>query len=141
MLTVKWFVGDGDLEDVHMIRRVVFMGEQKISEADEMDGTDHLAQHMVVYKDDVPAATGRLIMVNGKLHIGRMAVMKEFRGKGYGALTIEYCVQKAKEEGHKELYASAQVYAKRFYEKSGFMAYGGEYDDAGIPHVMMKREI
>ena len=141
MLTTKWFAGNDDLADAHFIRRVVFMGEQNITEADEMDGTDHLAQHLVIYENGKPAATGRLIMVHGKLHIGRMAVLTEHRGKGYGALAIKHCVDRAKLDGHKIIYAGAQAYAREFYEKSGFVGFGDEYDDAGIVHIAMKREL
>lgn len=78
-------------------------------------------------------------MVDEKMHIGRMAVLKEHRGKGLGAQTMQFCIKKATEQGHKKLYLHAQTYASEFYEKLGFTGYGGEFDDAGIPHIAMWR--
>jgi len=139
MITTKWFAGNGNLTDVHYIRRIVFIGEQNISEELEIDGTDGDAQHLVVYENSHPIATGRLIMVDGKMHIGRMAVLKEHRDKGMGALTMQFCIEKAAEQGHQKLYLHAQTYAREFYEKLGFTGYGDEFDDAGIPHIAMCR--
>jgi len=141
MITTKWFAGSGDLTDAHYIRRIVFMGEQEISEELEMDGTDGDAEHLVVYENNCPVATGRLIMVNEKMHIGRMAVLKEHRNKGLGAITMHACIEKAIEQGHKKLYLHAQTYARGFYEKLGFVGYGDEFDDAGIPHIAMCRDM
>jgi len=138
MITTKWFDGNADLTDCHLVRRIVFMGEQQISEELEMDGTDSDSEHLVLYENGRPVATGRLIMVAEKMHIGRMAVLKEHRGKGLGALTMKYCIEKAVEQGHKKLYVHAQTYAREFYEKLGFVGYGEEFDDAGIPHIAME---
>jgi len=139
MITTKWFAGDADLSDAYYIRRAVFIDEQEISEELEYDGTDDDAEHLVVYENNHPVATGRLIMVHGKMHIGRMAVLKEHRTKGLGAVTVRECITKATEQGHSKLYLHAQTYARGFYEKLGFVGFGDEFDDAGIPHIAMCR--
>jgi predicted GNAT family N-acyltransferase len=138
MYTVKWFSGGGELSDAYVVRREVFIVEQGISEELEMDGTDIDAEHAVVYADNQPVATGRLIMADGKMHIGRVAVLKGYRNRGLGIYIMKALINKAYEQGHTKQYVHAQTYARAFYEKLGFTGYGGEFDDAGIPHIAME---
>ena len=122
------------------IRFDVFVHEQKIPADSEIDEHDPLSDHAIarIKKDGMPIATGRLLP-NG--HIGRMAVLKAYRGTGAGMAVLERLVQKAKQKGFKEAQLSAQTYAIPFYERAGFVAYGEEYDDCGIPHRMMRRAL
>lgn len=137
MITTKWFDGTEALDDAYAIRREVFMQEQNVSEEDEMDGTDSGAVHLVVYDGGIAVATGRLLKDNEKYVLGRVAVRKEHRGEGYGDLVMRMLVRKAFMMGASEQYIHAQISARGFYEKLGFVAYGEEYMEAGIPHIHM----
>jgi predicted GNAT family N-acyltransferase len=79
--------------------------------------------------------TGRLLPDG---HIGRMAVLPQARGQGVGAALLRALMQAARDRGEREVALSAQTHAIAFYERFGFVVEGEEYDDAGIPHRMMR---
>jgi tRNA(adenine34) deaminase len=119
------------------IRFDVFVHEQKIPAEFEIDEHDPVSDHAIarIKKDGMPIATGRLLPDG---HIGRMAVLKAYRGTGAGLAILQFLTEKAKEKGFAEVKLSAQTYAIPFYQRAGFVAYGDEYDDCGIPHRMMR---
>jgi len=139
MITAEWYAGDGDLTDIHMIRRAVFIKEQGVSEAEEMDGTDMEAIHLLVREDGAPVATGRIIVTDDKFYIGRVAVLKEHRGKKYGDFMMRLLIRKAYGMGGTTQHLHAQIQARGFYENLGFKAVSDEYMEADIPHVDMER--
>jgi len=140
MIRTSWISGNGDLKDAHHIRRKVFIEEQRVSEAEEMDDTDSQAEHLVVYDGNEPVATGRILLEADKFYLGRIAVLKEHRGQKYGDFVVRLLIRKAFELGGHTQYLRAQTNAKGFYEKLGFQVYGEEFEEAGIPHVHMKRQ-
>lgn len=138
MISSKWFSGYDNLDDCHYIRNSVFVDEQKIDKNLEFDGSDTNAFcHLAVYENNKPVATGRIIIENSQYLIGRVAVLKEFRKKGYGDLVIRMLIRKAYDSGAEKQYVHAQISAKGFYEKLGFIPYGNEFDEAGINHICM----
>jgi hypothetical protein len=120
--------------DAKLIRSMVFIEEQHISEADEWDEQDAISLHFVVYAQDQPIATARLLENNS---IGRVAVLQQYRGEGIGKLLMQQIIQVAKQQNRVFLQLSAQVYATRFYENLGFQVQGEEYLDCEIPHIDM----
>lgn len=145
MIQTRWIHGEDDLTDAYDIRRKVFIEEQGVSEEEEMDGTDGLSVHLVVYggnamQENIPVACGRILVENGLYTLGRIAVLKEHRGKGYGDLVVRMLIRKAFDSGAEVQYIHSQLHARSFYEKLGFIAYGEEYEEAGIPHISMKHE-
>ena len=138
MFSTRWFDGCEDLRDSFDIRREVFCKEQGISEELEFDGSDSEAVIVVVYEDDIPAATGRVIKINNEMRLGRIAVKSEYRGKRYGDLVVRMLIRKCYDIGAEEQYVHAQVQAKGFYEKLGFVPFGEEYIEDGILHISMK---
>ena len=83
-------------------------------------------------------ATGRLLPDG---HIGRMAVLKGWRGRGIGGQILARLVDRARSRGDLEVVLSAQVQALAFYRAHGFVEEGAEYMDAGIPHRTMRRSL
>jgi predicted GNAT family N-acyltransferase len=81
-------------------------------------------------------ATGRLLPDG---HIGRMAVKSSDRKKGVGALVLKTLVDAAKLKGYTEVILGAQIHAKGFYDRQGFVEYGEVFMDANIAHIMMKK--
>lgn len=141
MIEAKWMLGTEELTDAFYIRKEVFIKEQQISEAIEYDEWDPKAFHVVVYEQGQPKATGRLIKQKDQYLLGRIAVLKEARGKGLGDLVVRMLIRKAFDLGATEVHIHAQISARPFYEKLGFEAYGDCYDEAGILHIsMVKKE-
>jgi predicted GNAT family N-acyltransferase len=120
--------------DAQLIRRKVFIEEQNISEAEEWDDQDAVSLHFVMYEQNQPIATARLLPDDS---IGRVAVLKTYRGEGIGKLLMQHIINVAKHEGRTLLKLSAQAYATKFYENLGFQLQGDEYLDCGIPHIDM----
>lgn len=118
------------------IRFTVFCEEQGVPREIELDEHDAGSVHAVVFDHAKPVATGRLLPDG---HIGRMAVLRERRGRGIGALMLQKLMERAKARGDREIVLSAQVHAVPFYRTHGFVAEGAEYIEAGIPHQEMRR--
>ncbi|WDZ51800.1 GNAT family N-acetyltransferase [Acinetobacter vivianii] len=125
-------------QDAKLIRTLVFMTEQNISEQDEWDDQDEISQHFVVYHQDQAIATARLLQDHS---VGRVAVKKEYRGQGIGLLIMLDIIVFAQQQCRPFLQLSSQVHAISFYEKLGFIVKGSEYNECGIPHIEMMRPI
>lgn len=127
------------------IRRDVFIQEQGVSEAEEIDGLDATCEHLVYLDGAQAVATGRLRTVSDEAgvlwgKIERIAVRKAWRGKGLGKIIVEGLVALGQETQQlKHFKLGSQCEAIPFYEKLGFEAYGEEFLDARIPHRMMKK--
>ncbi|HNM47107.1 MAG TPA: GNAT family N-acetyltransferase [Candidatus Sumerlaeota bacterium] len=124
------------------IRMAVFVVEQHVPAEEEVDAIDEVAHHVLAFDGEAAIATGRLFTAPedatlGK--IGRMAVLESHRGSGAGSAIMDALLVEAKRRGYRTVALSAQLHAIPFYERHGFEAYGGVYDDAGIPHRMMKK--
>jgi ElaA protein len=117
------------------VRREVFIDEQGVTEADEIDGLDDTALHLLADDDGTPVGTAR-IAVDGEIaKIGRVCVLSSHRGAGLGVSLIEAAVSRARvQPGVRFAKLGAQVQALGFYEKLGFLVQGPVYDDAGIDH-------
>ena len=138
MITSVFISGTEDLSEPFAIRREVFIDEQGCPEAEEYDEFDVQAMHLVVYIDEVPAATGRIWHDGKSLRIGRLAVKKKFRGQKIGDLALRLLIYKAFSSGAQTLEISAQTYIMPLYAKFGFKAYGEEFIEAGRPHMAMR---
>ena len=120
------------------IRFTVFVEEQRVPLEIELDEYDAVSIHALVFDDDRPVATGRLLPDG---HIGRMAVLREWRGRGLGGLMLTRLIERAQERGDREVILSAQVHAAPFYAAHGFVPHGAEYMEAGIRHQEMRRRL
>jgi ElaA protein len=123
-----------DLATCLAIRRQVFVEEQGVSEAEEIDGLDPAAFHVLATCDGVPSGTARLLIHGDTGKIGRLCVLPEKRGTGLGHALMAKALDVLRAQGMKSAVLAAQIHAVRFYEGIGFHAYGPEYDDAGIAH-------
>lgn len=134
MFSVKYGSWDQLQQDAKLIRELVFISEQNIPEQDEWDDQDAISQHFVVYDQNQPIATARLLVNNS---VGRVAVLKAYRGQGIGRLIMLEIIAYAQAQKRPNLQLSSQVHAISFYEKLGFSIQGDEYDECGIPHIEM----
>lgn len=127
-------------DNAKFIRICVFVDEQGFKE--EFDDIDNYAKHIVLYNNKKPAAVGRFYTDDGKTyHIGRIAVMKEYRNCGYGKILMDIALNEITKIGGKRIELSAQMQAKEFYEKCGYQSVGKIYYDEHCPHILMKKDI
>ena len=127
------------------MRRMVFINEQGVSEADEVDGKDKDAVHLLAVDLIGFVGAARVLrldqMENPTVKIGRVCVLRDHRGKGIGEAILEQCHKSARSLGATRAILGAQVSALAFYERLGYRAYGEVFDDAGIDHRMMEKTL
>jgi predicted GNAT family N-acyltransferase len=128
---VKWIDGLSQLKN---IREKVFIQEQKVTPQLEWDGMDEKAIHFLVFNDKAAIGCARAIVIKDHMQLGRMAVLKEYRGQGIGSALIEKAMTIAKLNQLSAIYISAQCHAIDFYKKFGFEVKSDIYLDAEIPH-------
>ena len=133
---IKTATWPDDMATLKAIRFEVFVEEQKVPAEEEVDINDPVSIHAIAWSNGKAAACGRLLPDG---HIGRMAVLKPFRGLGVGALVLQHLTERARQRGDREVVLSAQTHAMGFYEKFGFVVEGGEYLDCNIPHRDMRK--
>lgn len=127
-------------EDAANIRVEVFVDEQGFSE--EFDSDDKNAIHFVGYIDGKAVAASRVLTLgDNKYLIGRIAVIKVFRGKGFGSLIVKAAEEHIKSIGGKTILIHSQLQAADFYEKLGYVKTGETDIEEGCPHCMMMKHI
>ncbi|MEO8159132.1 MAG: GNAT family N-acetyltransferase [Betaproteobacteria bacterium] len=128
----------GDRDILKTIREEVFVYEQGVPTALEWDEFDVLAWHVVALAAGDAIGTGRLLPDG---HIGRMAVLRAWRGRGAGSALLTSLMQIARSLGMKRVQLNAQVQALPFYLSHNFRIEGEEFLDAGIAHRRMGRNL
>ena len=131
----------GEFDECFRIRTTVFVEEQEVPLELEMDDYDAVATHFLLRDGEIALGTARLVDKHGLAKIGRVAVVKEARGRGLGLLLMQAVIDEAKRRGFTESVLDAQTYAVPFYARLGYIAEGEEFDDAGIPHFLMRRTL
>ena len=134
--TVTWHDAEPLLREV---REAVFIREQGISAELEWDGLDEDSQHLLALSNTGQAIGCGRILPNA--HIGRIAVMPEWRGKKVGTALLEGLMAYASSRGYPEVDLDAQVQALPFYERFGFVAEGDVFMDASIPHRKIRLKL
>jgi predicted GNAT family N-acyltransferase len=124
-------------EKAFSIRLRVFVKEQGVPRALELDSDDTRALHLLAYCGERAVGTARVVLKRGAAKIGRMAVLKGYRGKGIGRELLRRAVKAARQKGAKRIYLHAQVPVIGFYKKLAFGATGHVFMEAGIPHRKM----
>ena len=132
---------EGELADVLALRFAVFCEEQGVPEELEHDGDDATAAHLVLDDGGRVIGTCRLIGSGARIRLGRMAVARERRGEGLGALLLAHAHEVAASAGAREVELHAQVDVRGFYERAGYTAEGEVFEEAGIAHVTMRRPL
>ncbi len=134
----RWQV-DAERAAMTWIRRRVFVDEQQVPEEIELDGVDPDCTHLLATDaGGAPVGTARM-QRDG--HVGRIAVLPSWRGRGIGARLVEALVSRARETGLEQVDLNSQLQAVGFYEKLGFRARGGVFVEAGIDHQNMVRSL
>jgi|SRR5699024_9000201 predicted GNAT family N-acyltransferase len=126
-----------DNADLRRIRNSVFIQEQGVSPEQEWDSDDATATHFLAFEGDFAIGTARLL-ADGC--IGRVSVLKDWRGLHIGEKLLLAAVEEAERLGLTEQTLTAQVHAAGFYERLGFKIISDEFLEAGIPHIDMLRK-
>ncbi|HXZ50884.1 MAG TPA: GNAT family N-acetyltransferase [Burkholderiales bacterium] len=129
------------------IRKTVFVQEQGVPEELELDERDALCVHALA-RDASGRAIGTARLLPPERHgghvvshVGRMAVLRPWRGRGVGGALLERLAEAAVARGDDELALAAQTHALEFYRAHGFSEEGDEFLDAGIRHRRMRRRL
>ena len=120
------------------IRFAVFVREQGVPAEIELDELDAQSIHALAFHGAEAVGTGRLLPDG---HIGRMAVLRQWRKQGVGSLLLHKLIDAARKRGDKQIVLSAQVHALPFYRAHGFQPEGSVYEEAGIAHQEMRRAL
>ena len=140
-MEIKRIKNKDELQDAFDIRLKVFVEEQGVPRENELDEYEDLSEHLVLYEDNRPVATGRFRVVHGDAKLQRICVLKEYRKLGLGKTVIESLESIAREKGCKTAILGAQIQAKEFYEKLGYTQSSDLFMDEGIPHVEMTKQL
>lgn len=128
--------------DVRVVRHTVFEIEQGFLR--EYDDIDDIAEHIVMFDNDSPIAVCRIFPdanSDGGYILGRLAVMKAYRGKGIGAEMIKIAESFIRERGGASVSLHSQLQARKFYERCGYTEYGDIGYEETCPHIWMKKAL
>lgn len=147
MTRVVRLAAPADLPAVYALRHQVFVVGQDVPEDLERDEHDEARDHAVALDAGVVVGTGRLLgpaqlgRTDGVATLGRMAVADHARRAGAGAALLATLEARVRERGYAGIELHAQLHARGFYERAGYQAYGLPYEEAGIPHVSMRKDL
>lgn len=141
---VRRIVGDGDLSDAFAVRRAVFIDEQDVSEAEEMDGREDEAVHFVICDVDTDTAVGTARLRTPEPTLAkpeRVAVRQAYRGEGLGEKLMGLVESEARSQDCSRARLHAQTRVVPFYERLGYEVTSEEFMEANIPHVEMEKQL
>ncbi len=137
-LDIRVVSSQRDIEDCFEIRHRVFVLEQNVSVELERDEFENISTHFLGCRGGIAVAAARSRQIENSVKIQRLAVLKSYRGCGYGRQMMEYMLTSVEpSSGIDQFVLDAQSQALAFYQSLGFEVEGGEFIDAGIPHVKM----
>jgi predicted GNAT family N-acyltransferase len=140
---VRFASTPADLDAGYALRRDVFEKEQNIPRPLDRDPFDYSADHVVAFDAKGRCVgTGRVVRMDSRTaQIGRMAVARDERKHGVGALVLEALERMAQMRGISELTVNSQIPAESFYAKRGFTRVGDVFLDQGVPHVVLRKPL
>jgi predicted GNAT family N-acyltransferase len=141
-VTLLWVERAEQLRAAQALRVRVFCEEQGVPREVELDAGDDIARHAIaVTADGKVVGTMRLLVRDHVVKIGRVAVDREWRGCGIASRLLDRAMEYAQRQRADALKLAAQTAAQRLYLKAGFRPVGEPFDEAGIEHVWMVREV
>jgi predicted GNAT family N-acyltransferase len=129
-----------DYAAIRRIRFAVFVDEQRVPPELELDERDRACIHLLALAGDEAVATGRIDVEHGG-KIGRVAVLPAYRRRGVGTALMAALHGVAEAHGLGEVWCNAQIVAVPFYTRLGYRVTSEPFDEAGIEHVRMARQL
>jgi predicted GNAT family N-acyltransferase len=141
--------GEGELMQALAIREVVFIEEQSVPEDMERDEDDAHAYHLLAVYKGHAIGTGRLVTLKAPPEnetgqwgrVGRMAVLQAYRKSGVGSRLLSMLEEEARRRSFVGIMLHAQLSAMEFYKRHGYEPHGAVFEEAGMPHLEMKRRL
>jgi ElaA protein len=130
---------DGELDAALALRHAVFVEEQAVPWAEEVDGRDGEALHLVALRGDEVVGTCRLLWWRDSARFGRLAVAPAERGRGIGAALLAAAEEVAAMFGIRRIALHAQTQALTLYERAGYAPCGERFHEAGLEHLPMEK--
>jgi predicted GNAT family N-acyltransferase len=142
-IAIRWASGPADVRGAVAVREQVFCVEQGVPRAEELDGRDEQALHLVALSAEHGPVIGtlRLLFRGEQVKVGRVAVERQWRRRGIAARMLEIALAEARARGANEARLAAQLEATALYEQAGFSVQSEPFDEAGIAHVWMGRSL
>jgi len=142
-IAIRWANGPEDLQGALSVREQVFCREQGVPRADELDGLDADALHLVAVESAGKRVIGtlRLLLSGSTAKIGRVAVERDWRRRGVASRMLDAALACACERGCRQARLAAQVKATELYELAGFAVESEPFVEAGMSHVWMGRRL
>jgi predicted GNAT family N-acyltransferase len=140
-IRIREAVSPSDRERAFAVRTQVFQNEQGVPAELEFDDDDDRAVHFVAQAGGVVVGTARIVWGGDYAKIGRMAVLRQWRGRGIGRGLLDAAVERARQQGKTCAVLNAQTQAMELYAKAGFTAVGEEFEEAGILHRRMEKQL
>jgi predicted GNAT family N-acyltransferase len=133
---------DSELNDALSVRREVFIDEQGVPEHRELDGNDDEAIHFLATDEGTAVGAARMREYDERTaKAERVAVVESHRGTGLGKALMDALEAEAADGGYDEVVLHAQVPVVDFYERLGYEVTSEEFEDAGIPHREMRKQL
>ncbi|NLP11630.1 GNAT family N-acetyltransferase [bacterium] len=129
-----------ELIKAYMVRAIVFLEEQKVSYAEEVDEHEYACVHILGETGGEPMAAGRMRFLGDVAKLERICVRQAWRGQDQGHRLVDFMLDVARQRGFKKFKMHAQSHLTHFYSRHGFQPIGDLFDEAGIPHIMMIKE-
>jgi predicted GNAT family N-acyltransferase len=126
---------------IYALRHEVFVVEQGVPEELEFDEDDKVATHLAALSDGHVIGTLRIVHRGRTAKVGRMAISASSREKGIGRKLMESAAATASHNGAGQIILGAQLIAREFYKRLGYVEEGAVFNDAGMPHVMMRKRL
>lgn len=139
---LRWAEGEADLQGAFALRERVFCGEQGVPVEIEVEPADREALHLVAADPDGQiVGTLRLLFSGAAVKVGRVAVERDWRGRGIAGRMLELALSQAAERGATEARLASQVAVVELYRRAGFEVQSEVFEEVGIPHVWMGRTL
>jgi predicted GNAT family N-acyltransferase len=131
-----------ELLKAYLVRGIVFIEEQNCPYEIEFDEYDYDSSiHILGQYNQEPIAAGRIRLIDKYAKLERLAVRKNFRGKGFGLDLLKYMMDVSIKKGVSSIKIHAQVRLRDFYKKVGFQEFGDEFIEANIRHIAMEYKV
>ena len=140
---IRWARDAADVDGAIAVRERVFVDEQGVPVEEELDGRDGEAMHLLAVPRDggPPVGTLRMLLDGELVKVGRVAVDREWRRRGIAARMLDVALGEARARGARRARLASQLDVVALYERAGFTVESGVFEEAGIPHVWMGREL
>lgn len=137
---IRWTHSAGEVEAAQRVRERVFCVEQGVPRSEEIDGLDDRALHLLALHGEAQVVgTLRVLLVADVAKIGRVAVESPWRRRGIATRMLDAALALARQRGAREARLASQLAATALYERAGFIIESEPFEEAGIPHVWMRR--